>query len=101
MATNAPSAWRPTRGDFVAWVGTYDDIVNGREGQYRVRLMENHMGLRQRSRFDCGYPGLETLPDGTLVATTYGTWIEGQQPFIVSIRFKLEYIDRLAAKGSK
>ena len=23
----------PTRGDWVAWVGTYDDIVGGREGQ--------------------------------------------------------------------
>jgi len=25
------------------------------------------------------------LPGDTLVATTYGTWIEGRQPFIVSI----------------
>src|SRR5439155_5737823 len=28
----------PTRGDWVGWVGTYEDIVNGREGQYRVDL---------------------------------------------------------------
>jgi hypothetical protein len=26
-------------GDFVAWVGTYDDTKSGREGQYRVRLV--------------------------------------------------------------
>lgn len=31
----------PTRGDWVGWVGTYDDLVAGREGQYRVRLMDN------------------------------------------------------------
>ncbi len=33
-----------TKGDWVGWVGTYDDIVQGREGQYRVRLMDNHKG---------------------------------------------------------
>ena len=47
-----------TPGDWVGWVGTYDDIIRGREGQYRVRLMKNHDGS------DCAYPGLELLPDG-------------------------------------
>ncbi len=76
-----------TKGDWVAWVGTYDDIAHGREGQYRVRLMKNHHD------WDCGYPGLEALPDGTLVATTYGHWAEGQPPYIVSIRLKLAELD--------
>jgi hypothetical protein len=81
-----------TKGDFVAWVGTYDDIVYGREGQYRVRLLDN-----KKDR-DCGYPAVELLPDGTFIATTYGHWIEGEQPFIVSVRFKLAEIDAKAAK---
>ena len=80
----------PTKGDWVGWVGTYDDIVNGREGQYRVRLMDNHKAA------DCAYPGLELLPDGTFVTTTYGHWIEGESPFIVSVRFKIEEIDAKA-----
>lgn len=80
----------PTRGDWVGWVGTYEDIVNGREGQYRIRLMDN------RLRTDCSYPGLELLPDGTFVTTTYGHWIEGESPFIVSVRFKMEEIDAKA-----
>jgi hypothetical protein len=80
----------PTKGDWVGWIGTYDDIVYGREGQYRVRLMDN------RKDADCAYPGLELLPDGTFVTTTYGHWIEGEQPFIVSVRFKLEEIDAKA-----
>ncbi len=80
----------PTRGDWVGWVGTYDDIVNGREGQYRIRLMDNHV------RTDCAYPGLELLPDGTFVTTTYGHWIKGESPFIVSVRFKMEEIDAKA-----
>ncbi|MCB1128713.1 MAG: exo-alpha-sialidase, partial [Verrucomicrobiae bacterium] len=45
----------PTKGDWVAWVGTYEDIVNGREGQYRVRLMDNVHA------WDCAYPGVEIL----------------------------------------
>jgi len=55
----------PTRGHFVAWVGTYDDIKNASPGQYRVKLLHNHAVP------DCGYPGVERLPDGTLLATTY------------------------------
>lgn len=80
----------PTKGDWVGWVGTYDDIVKGSEGQYRVRLMDNHRAA------DCAYPGLELLPDGTFVTTTYGHWIEGQSPFIMSVRFKMEEIDAKA-----
>lgn len=80
----------PTRGDWVGWVGTYDDIVAGREGQYRVRLMDNHQAA------DCAYPGVEVLRDGTFVATTYGHWIEGEPPYIVSVRFTLAELDDLA-----
>lgn len=82
----------PTKGDWVAWVGTYDDIVAGREGQYRVRLMKNHKG------YDCAYPGVEVLPDGTIVTTTYGHWAEGEPPYIVSVRLTLKELDALAPK---
>ena len=81
-----------TPGDWVGWVGTYEDIVHGREGQYRVRLMDNH-----KSR-DCAYPGVEILPDGTFVTTTYGHWTPGESPYIMSVRFKLSELDELATK---
>lgn len=77
----------PTKGDWVAWVGTYEDIVTGREGQYRVRLMDNHKSA------DCAYPGVEILPDGTFVTTTYGHWTKGESPYIVSVRLRLEELD--------
>jgi hypothetical protein len=83
----------PTRGDWVAWVGAYDDIVAGREGQYRVRLMDNHRGA------DCAYPALELLPDGTIVATTYGHWTKGQPPYIASVRLKIGELDALAKQA--
>lgn len=84
-----------TKGDWVAWVGRYDDIVNRREGQYRVRLMDNFKNA-QGWDSDCAYPGVERLPDGTFVTTTYGHWIEGQPPFIVSIRLTLKELDAKA-----
>jgi len=77
----------PTKGDWVGWVGTYDDIVKGREGQYRVRIMDNTKGA------DCCYPGVELLPDGTFVTTTYGHWTEGEQAYVVSVSFKLPELD--------
>ncbi|AMV39741.1 sialidase family protein [Planctomyces sp. SH-PL62] len=80
----------PTQGDWVAWVGTYDDVVSGRDGQYKVRLMDNH------HQWDCAYPGVEVLPDGTFVATTYGHWTEGEKPYIVSVRLKLDELDAMA-----
>ncbi len=81
-----------TQGDWVGWVGTYEDIVEGREGQYRLRVMDNH------APWDCAYPGVEILPDGTFVTTTYGHWTEGEEPYIVSVRFTLDELDDLAAK---
>ncbi|HEX7375924.1 MAG TPA: sialidase family protein [Pirellulales bacterium] len=80
----------PTAGDWVGWVGTYDDLVKGRDGQYRIRLKKNHHG------WDCAYPGVELLPDGTFVVTTYGHWTPNEPPYILSVRFTLPEIDDLA-----
>jgi len=82
----------PTKGDWVAWVGKYEDIANSTEGQYRVHLMHNTKGA------DCAYPGVEVLPDGTIVTTTYGHWAQDEPPYIVSIRLKLEELDAKAKK---
>ncbi len=79
-----------TKGDWVGWVGTFDDIVNGHEGQYRVRSLKNHKG------YDCAYPGVEVLPDGTFVVTTYGHWTKGEPAYIVSKRFSLAELDAMA-----
>lgn len=83
MASNSA-----TKGDWVAWVGRFEDIVSGAPGQYRVRLGDN------TDSWDSSYPGLEVLPDGTMVGTTYGYWTAGQPPYIVSTRFTLAELDR-------
>ncbi|MDZ7617110.1 MAG: exo-alpha-sialidase, partial [Patescibacteria group bacterium] len=81
----------PTVGHFVGWVGTYDDIVAGREGQYRVKLLHSHAG------WDCGYAAVERLPDDTLVATTYIKYQPGSDKHsVVSLRLKLPELDAKA-----
>lgn len=85
----------PTHGDWIGWVGTYDDLRLGREGKYRVRLMENHLNASGWDG-DCAYPGVEVLPDGTFVATTYGHWEAGALPWIVSVRLTLKDLDAKA-----
>ena len=79
----------PTLHHFVAWVGTYDDIRNGRPGQCRIKLLRSHAGA------DCGYSGVELLPDGTIVATTYIKYREGNDKHsVVSTRFTMEELDK-------
>ena len=81
-----------TDGDCAAWVGTYEDIVNGKPGQYVLRLLDNKKG------HDTTYPGVELLPDGTFVVTTYGHWEAGEEPYIMSTRYTLGELDARAAK---
>jgi hypothetical protein len=78
----------PTKGHFVAWVGTYDDIKQGRSGQYRIKLLHGYV------KGDLGYPGVELLPDGTIVATTYiKYWDDARKHSVVSTRFSLAEAD--------
>jgi hypothetical protein len=85
--TNRASA---TQGDWLGWVGTYEDLVRGRPGQYRVRLMHNTKG------WDAAYSGVEVQPDGTIITTAYGHWAHGEPPYVVTVRLTLAELDALA-----
>ena len=66
------------------------------DGQYRIKLLHSYSGG------DCGYPGLELLPDGTFVATTYIKYREGpEKNSVVSTRFTLAETDKLASKAGR
>lgn len=80
-----------TRGDWLAWVGAWEDLARGTPGSLRVRLKDN------RDAWDAAYPGLERLPDGSFVATTYGHWDAGAPPYILSTRFRLRELEARAA----
>jgi len=84
-----------TRGHFVAWVGTYDDIKSGKPRDYRIKLLHSHAERVS----DCGYPGVELLADGTVLATTYVKYAPGpEQHSVVSTRFKIAETDALVTK---
>jgi len=89
-----------TYGHYVGWVGRYEDIGQGREGAYRIKLL--HHAARTdadqpgKGNFDCGYSDLELLPDGTVVATTYLKYAPGPEGnSVVSTRFRIEETDAL------
>jgi len=86
----------PAFGHFVAWVGTFEDILEGRDGQYRIKLLHSHAGS------DTGYSGLELLPDGTFVATTYVKYRPGPKKHsVVTTRFRLDETDALAKRAAQ
>jgi hypothetical protein len=65
-------------------VGTYNDIKQNKPGQFRVKLLHSHAG------WDCGYPGIQCLPDGSIVALTYIKYEpEPNKHSIVAVRFRL------------
>lgn len=81
----------PSKRHFVAWVGTYDDIINGREGQYRIKMLHS---------FDSTmYPGLSVLPDGTVVAISSVVYCKGEKHSVVQTRFNIREIDKMYKKG--
>ena len=83
-----------TYNHFVAWVGSYADIKNNRPGEYRIKLLNSHDG-----RGDCGYPGMERLPDGTLIATTYLKYRPDKHKHsVVSVRFNIKETDEMLAR---
>jgi len=86
----------PCQGCFVGWVGTYDDILQGKPGQYRIKILHQYHDTDiPNGQGDCGYPGLEVLGDGTFVATTYVKYRPGpEKNSVVSVRFRLEEIDK-------
>lgn len=92
---------------WVAWVGTYDDLKNGREGQYRIKLAHTYLKGQRTPEYsanaDTGYCGNVVLPDGTIVTSTYGCFDPNKKrsdngeykTSIVSKRIKLEDVEEI------
>jgi len=83
-----PDGGSPTEGDWAGWVGLWNDLITGGKGEYRIRFKDN------QNSWDCCYPGVELLPDGTFVITTYGHWEKEKEPFILSVRVTLNELDK-------
>ena len=60
----------PCYGHFCGWIGCWEDLENQTPGQWMLKLL-HHVSDSHFGNGDCGYPGLEILPDRTILATTY------------------------------
>lgn len=92
-------------GEWVAWVGTYEDLMNQNEGSYRIVLAEDWANNAKSG--DTGYAGVTVLPDGTFVMDSYGHWdkefsqswphgVTTDRCYIKQASFKLGEMDRIA-----
>ncbi|MCQ2462895.1 MAG: glycoside hydrolase [Clostridia bacterium] len=98
---------------WVAWVGTFDDLKNGTEGQYRIKIAHTYLPQQNapetEANADTGYCGNVILNDGTVVTSTYGIFSPdkdengNRKTFIVSKRINLHDTDELIEmlKGQK
>ena len=99
---------------WIAWVGTYDDLKNGTEGQYRIKIAHTYLDHQKEpslsANADTGYCGNVVLDDGTVVTASYGIFSpeekeegkydtdKGKQKrktFIASKRIKLSDVEKL------
>lgn len=64
--------WRA--GEWLAWVGSYEQLMNLEEGDYNIELAKDYAPTRYSG--DTGYTGIATSDDGTFVMVTYGHWNE-------------------------
>lgn len=89
---------------WVAWVGTFDDLKNGREGQYRIKLAHTYLNSQTApvlsANADTGYCGNVVLEDDTIVTSTYGQFglkksDGGYKTYVISKRLRLTDIDKL------
>ncbi len=94
----------------VAWVGTYEDLKNGTEGEYRIKLAHIYLDNQKKPSYyagsDTGYCGNVVLPDDTVVLTGYGKFspdvktADGKslKTYICSKRLNLKDTDALVEK---
>ncbi len=94
----------------VAWVGTYEDLKNGTEGDYRIKLAHVYLEDQNKPEYyagsDTGYCGNVVLDDDTFVICGYGKFSpdakteDGKdlKTYIVSKRINLKDTDRLVNK---
>jgi hypothetical protein len=97
----------------IAWVGTYEDLKNGSEGDYRIKLAHIYNDDQKEPEYyanaDTGYCGNVVLSDGTIVTSSYGKYSpvekssdgKSLKTIICSKRINLRDTDALVKKYFK
>ncbi len=94
----------------VAWVGTYEDLKQGNEGDYRIKLAHIYLEGQSEPEYyagsDTGYNGNVVLEDDTIVTCGYGKFSTEEKTengrelktYICSKRINLKDTDKLVEK---
>lgn len=91
---------------WIAWVGTFEDLVNGKEGQYRVKVAHTYLNKQKEPQVtangDTGYCGNAVLPDGKVFTCSYGQFGEKKdgkyKTYILGKIIDVKLLDELVAK---
>ena len=88
-------------GDWIGWVGTYEDLMNGNDGEYRIRLAKDYTNSAKAG--DTGYAGNVVMSDGTFFLNSYGNFDTNtnNNTYIIGLRFKLGEIDNALGKVNR
>lgn len=99
-----------TCGEWTAWVGTYEDLMNLEQGDYLINL--DYDWANSYYSGDTGYTGLVVLEDGTIIGDTYGHWDKefseswtggttSDRCYIRQVKFKLGAFEEAAGLVNK
>lgn len=102
LNNESPEDW--LAGDWLAWVGTYENLIQKQPGAFRIRLAEDWTNTPKSG--DTGYAGIVAQEDGTLIMNTYGHWdkqfsqnweggVLTDLCYIIQAKFKLEAIENV------
>jgi len=89
---------------WIAWIGSYDDLKNGTEGDYRIKIAHTYLDGQTEPEIeanaDTAYCGNVVLPDGTAVTLSYGRFGEknadgSDKTYIISKRINPRDTDEL------
>lgn len=94
-------------GNWLAWVGSYEALVNGEPGDYRIILAKDWTNSPKGG--DTGYAGIVAHPDGHFIMNSYGHWdrafseawtgpVTEDLAYIIQAKFKLSTIEEQLGK---
>lgn len=90
---------------WIGWVGTFEDLEKGTEGQYRVKLthtyLEGQTEISNSANADTGYCGNVVMKDGRVMTSSYGKFKSGKKEdgtFIVNKVIDFTLLDKLVAR---
>jgi len=84
--------------NWVAWVGSYDDMVSGNAGDCRILLKRHYYADDEQVFWDCAYPCIDKVGDGEILLTTYGKWEKDKEHYIMSVHLTKEEINKIPYK---